>query len=190
MLMKILSRYGIPDSLINVIKCLYQPVTIKFTWGKNKHAFPSLVGVKQGDNLAPILFLFIMQAAMETLEAVWSQHNIEAPSFSWDPDSEDGSINGTITTQPTNRTGTVFQFFRSLYADDGAFMFSSRDDMIKGMSILHLHFQQFGLLMHVGTRATPSSKGSKSKQKQCISPQSNSSISLRTNLQPITLTST
>ena len=163
MLMKILSRYGIPDSLINVIKCLYQPVTIKFTWGKNKHDFPSLVGVKQGDNLAPILFLFIMQAAMETLEAVWSQHNIEAPSFSWDPDSEDGSINGTITTQPTHRAGTIFQFFRSLYADDGAFMFSSRDDMINGMSLLHLHFQRCGLLMHVGTRATPSSKGSKSK---------------------------
>ena len=31
------------------------------------------------------------------------------------------------------------------------------------MSLLHLHFQRFGLLMHVGTRATPSSKGSKSK---------------------------
>ena len=50
-----------------------------------------------------------------------------------------------------------------LYADNGAFMFSSRDDMINGMSLLHLHFQRFGLLMHVGTRATPSSKGSKSK---------------------------
>ena len=42
-------------------------------------------------------------------------------------------------------------------------MFSSRDDMINGMSLLLLHFQWFGLLMHVGIRATPSSKGSKSK---------------------------
>ena len=42
-------------------------------------------------------------------------------------------------------------------------MFSSRGDKINGMSPLHLHFQRFGLLMHVGTRATPSSKGSKSK---------------------------
>ena len=45
---------------------------------------------------------------METLEAVWSEHHIEAPSFSWDPDSEDGYINGTIITQPTHRTGTIF----------------------------------------------------------------------------------
>ena len=42
-------------------------------------------------------------------------------------------------------------------------MFSSRDDMINGMSLLHLHFQRFGLLMHASTRATPSTKGSKSK---------------------------
>ena len=41
--------------------------TIRFTRGKNKHAFPSLVSVKQGDNIAPIMFLFVMQAAMETL---------------------------------------------------------------------------------------------------------------------------
>ena len=35
--------------------------------------------------------------------------------------------------------------------------------MISGMSLLHLHFQRFGLLIHVGTRATLPSKGSKSK---------------------------
>ena len=63
MLMKIIAHYRILDSLISVIKCLYQSATIKFTWGKNKHAFPSLVGVTQCDNLAPILFLFVMQAA-------------------------------------------------------------------------------------------------------------------------------
>ena len=171
--MKILSCYGIPDSLISDIKCLYQPVTIKYTWGKNNHVFPSLVGVKQGGNLSPILFLFIMQATMETLEAVWRDHNIEPPSFSWDPDSEDGSINGTITGQPAQKTGTIFQCFCSLYADDGAFMFPSRDDMINVMSLLHLHFQRSSLLMHVGTRAAPSPNGSKSKTEQFTSPQSN-----------------
>ena len=71
-----------------------------------------------------------MQVAMETLEAVWSKHDIEASSFNWDPDRDDGSINGTITGQLTHRTGTILKSFCSLYADDGAFMFSSRDDMI------------------------------------------------------------
>jgi hypothetical protein len=52
MLMKLLYCYIIPDYFISVIKCLYQPFTIKFTWGKNKHASPSLVGTKQGNNIA------------------------------------------------------------------------------------------------------------------------------------------
>ena len=83
LLVNILSCYGIPkESLISIIKCLYQPVTIKFTWDKNKRDFPSLVSVKQGNNLAPMMFLFAMQAGMETLEAVWSEHNIEVPRAS------------------------------------------------------------------------------------------------------------
>ena len=91
---------------------------------------------------------------METLEAVLIKHNIKAPRFGWEPDRDDGTINGTITGQHTHRTSTIFQFFRSLYADDIAFMFSSRDNMINGMNLLHLHLQSFGLLMHVSTRKT------------------------------------
>ena len=78
------------------------------------------------------MFLFIMQEAMENLDRVWSEHNIEAPSFSWDPDGNGSSINGTITGWHTLRTGTVFKFFSALYADDGAFMLSSRDSMTNG----------------------------------------------------------
>ena len=126
-----------------------------------------------------------MRAAMETLEAVWSKHNIEAPSFSWDPDSDDGSINGTITGQLTRRTGAIFQFFLSLYADDGAFMFSDRDNMINGMILLQLQFQRSGLLMHVDNRATPSSTAANPRQKQCTSPQRNSGKSHWINMQLI-----
>jgi hypothetical protein len=39
------------------------------------------VGVKQGDTLAPILFLFVIQAAMETLEPVFGEHGIKVPTF-------------------------------------------------------------------------------------------------------------
>ena len=42
--------------------------------------------------------------------------------------------------------------------------------MINRMSLLHFHFQRFGLLMHIGTRATPSFKGSKSKIKAMYFP--------------------
>ncbi len=35
------------------------------------------VGVRQGDNMAPVLFLFLMSAAAETLEPAWQQADIE-----------------------------------------------------------------------------------------------------------------
>ena len=53
--------------------------------------------------------------------------------------------------------------FHSLYADDGAFMFTSREGMITGTSLLHTHLQCFRMLMHVGSYGTETSESSKSK---------------------------
>jgi hypothetical protein len=39
------------------------------------------VGVKQVDTLASILFLFLIQTAMETLEPVFGEHGIKEPRF-------------------------------------------------------------------------------------------------------------
>ena len=64
----------------------------------------------------------------------------------------------TLTGQRSNKHGEFFEF-----ADDGAFMLASREDMIMGTSILHTHLQRFGMLMHVGSRATDTSEGIKSK---------------------------
>ena len=42
-------------------------------------------------------------------------------------------------------------------------MFASREDMIKGTSLLHSHLQRSGILTHVGSCATETSEGIKSK---------------------------
>ena len=137
---------------------------MKFKLSKQIHEFLNLVGAKQGNNLAPVLFLFVMQAALESLEKVWSEHNIVLPSFTWLPNNEDGTSNGTLTGQRSNKHGEFFIFFlHSLYADDGAFIFASREDMITGTSLLHTYLQRFGMLMHAGSRATETSEGSESK---------------------------
>ena len=170
MLMTILARFGLPEPLIKVIRCLYKPVRMTFKSGKTKYEFINVVGVKQGDNLAPVLFLFVMQAAMETLDNVWREHNITTPSFSWQPEVEDEPNAGTLTGQNPKRTGSLFDFWRSLYADDGAFIYASREDMIQGTSLLHAHFKRFGMLMHTGTRATATRNGSKSKTEAMFFP--------------------
>jgi hypothetical protein len=58
MLWKILKILGVPDSLIEVLKKLYTDVTINLRVGEKLEQFLSTSGVKQGDNLAPILFIF------------------------------------------------------------------------------------------------------------------------------------
>ena len=137
---------------------------------KTKYKFINLVGVKQGDNLAPVLFLFVMQAAMETLDNAWRDYNIITPSFSWQPETEDEPTTGTLVGQNPKRSGSLFDFWRSLYADDGAFVFTSREDMIRGTSLLHAHFKRFSMLMHTGTHATATQSGSKSKMEAMYFP--------------------
>ena len=70
MLKKNLAQFSLPEPLINVICRLYKQVRMKFKSGKQIHEFLNLVGVKQGDNLATILFLFVIQAALDSLERV------------------------------------------------------------------------------------------------------------------------
>ena len=45
----------------------------------------------------------------------------------------------------------MFKFISSFYADDGAFLFSTRAELEACVPILHAHLQRLGLLMHVGT---------------------------------------
>ena len=43
-----------------------------------------------------------------------------------------------------------------IYVDDGAFVFESRTDIEKGITLLSDNFAQFGLEMHIGTGKNPS----------------------------------
>ena len=56
LLWKIMARYGCPEDLIFVLRKLYTDITVQLKgFGKGFTTTPSTVGVKQGDNLAPVL---------------------------------------------------------------------------------------------------------------------------------------
>ena len=76
----ILKKYGLPLSLINVIDKIYENCHTHPKIGKNLERIPYETGVQQGDNMAPILFLFVMQAVMETLDKDLPANNIK-PEF-------------------------------------------------------------------------------------------------------------
>ena len=50
--------------------------------GKIKTEIPQTIGVRQGDNLSPVLFLFLMSAFAESLETEWGKNGIEKAEFS------------------------------------------------------------------------------------------------------------
>ena len=65
------------------------------------------------------------------------------------------------TTAKNNVSDTELD--KILYADDQAFIFTSRLDLIRGSDIIYRLIVRFGLMMHVGNN------GGKSKTKQCSS---------------------
>ena len=68
LLFRILEKFGIPSSLINVIRNLYNNFKIEICVGKRKAEIDYAAGVKQGDNFAPILFIIVIQFLAELLE--------------------------------------------------------------------------------------------------------------------------
>ena len=78
LLFKLLQNFGIPDRVIRVIKNLYKKITIKLLVGKCVNFVNYSTGVKQGDDLAPMSFIIVMQFL---LEEEWRSNNIEKILF-------------------------------------------------------------------------------------------------------------
>jgi len=153
MLWKILEKYGIPEKIIQTIKKMYTDIKIKISIEDAEFIFNSISGVKQGDNLAPVLFLFVVQAAIETMHANWSTMNIATPDLKFFPSEDNGclSIRSSKKSSPLHHNAT-------LYADDSAFIFLSKADLITGTTFVKDTFAQFGLEVHLGCTNTPKSK--------------------------------
>jgi exonuclease III len=146
LLFKLLQKFGVPEHMTGVIERLYKDAEIEIKIGKENRTIPYSVGVKQGDNMAPVLFLFLMQALSETLEREWKENNIAIPEFKHFPKSGKGRLLG----QDWRAKGMTFQMYYLLYVDDGAFNFENKEDMIKASKLIRDTMKRFGLIMHIG----------------------------------------
>ncbi len=108
--------------------------------------------------MAPILFLFLMSAAAETLELAWKRANIEALTVAHTPANEldKGCVRGHTPKMFTSRNLTAHEIYQLLYVDDGAFPFPTRDALTKGLTLIHSHFARFGLKVQIGRNGKPS----------------------------------
>ena len=67
MLMLILELYGVPTKLQSAIERMYKDLKIVIKIGKATADMSQTVGLRQGDWMAPFLFLLIIMAFSETL---------------------------------------------------------------------------------------------------------------------------
>jgi hypothetical protein len=183
-LFQVLSKFGVPDHLINLIKSVHTDFMVKLKVGRDVEVmFPSSTGVKQGDNMAPILFLFYMQACLETIDLPKfeirtvadpiEEGRCEANKVLIATDCESqveisckraikckchdcaGLASGLAWSMESDRKHglTTRQLWGSLYADDAGLIFNKRAEMAETLLRLDAHFKSFGLEMHIGRDA-------------------------------------
>ena len=109
-----------------------------------------LSGVHQGDNLAPLLFVLVFQAAMESLDACSGDLNPSLPFRFFTDTKNDSKSRGRLTGQRPAK-GEKFSFARSIYVDDKAALYETRKAAEDGLSLIKSHLLRFGLIMHSGT---------------------------------------
>ena len=103
--------------------------------------------------MAPILFLYIMQAAIETLQSRLTCNKL---NFKYFPIQKNNSKvqYGHLSLQPKPKTtkGNPFQVDNHLYIDDGAFLFKILEELTTASQTIYDHCMKFWLQMHVGTK--------------------------------------
>jgi hypothetical protein len=142
----ILRRYGIPDHMLNIIIRLHSEAKIMIALpGGDENdediIVNSTIGVRQGSNEGPVLFLFFMLAVFDTLE--WPDSITEPMFFS--------HKNGDLKMNGRSEVGKVeYKLSESLFADDCGLLFQSRAELKTGTAYFYSHLKRLGLNMHVG----------------------------------------
>ncbi len=158
LLLRILERYCAPPKFVVAIQAIYTDNICVLKIEKETVENPQTIGICQGDNMAPVLFLFLMTVFAETLEIIWREQAI--PILKVVTASDDNLINGKICSHTpamfTSQNLTAYEIIQCIYVDDGAFPFGSREDLTRGMEVIFHHFDRFGLEMHICRGSSPS----------------------------------
>ena len=151
LLWMVLSKFGVPSKLVNILKALHKTINVKFTIDSISHIIECGIGVKQGDVLGPILFSMFIAAIMIT----WRKTRTH-PQCTFRTNND-----YVMTGRRPNSRGDDFDFGDSEYADDTAVLFDSMESVLVDAPGIDSHFFRFGMEVHSGDYT--SNKDSKTK---------------------------
>ena len=142
LLINILCKYGAPPKFATAIKNMYRNNTCVQKIENVITEIPYTVGVWQGDNMGPVLFLFLMTASAKTLELVWKDQDIPILSVMTAAGEHlaEGEICSHTPAMFRSKKLATYGILQCLYNDDGAFSFGTREDLQRGMELVHCHF--------------------------------------------------
>ena len=158
LIIDILRKYGAPPKLCNSIERLYSDLHVTLKIGKETTDINQSVGVRQGDNLSPVIFLFVMSAFSEILDKKWTAAGITKVEAKHTPLNE--LANGQLTghKNPLKKRGSTTHITQTLFLDDSGFPFNTREEAITGTKLVKETFASLGLEMHCGNKTTDKSK--------------------------------
>ena len=107
-LFEVLSRYGLPDHFVRIVMRLHVGAKVNVKIGKDDIDVESNIGVRQGACEGPILFLFIMQAAFETME--WP---VTKPTFATVPRTKSARLMGRLMIEKLTMSTALHLFLSS-----------------------------------------------------------------------------
>jgi hypothetical protein len=152
-----------PPTFVAAVWKIYTSNLVVLKIKKEVKEIPQDIGVRQGDNMALVLFVFLMTAFAETLELKWKREKIEVVTVMTAADDQirEGQLCSHTPKMFCSKIFSAEEIFQCLYVDDGAFPFDTRKSLLQGMNLVHKHFARFGLEMHIGRN------GGKSKM-ECV----------------------
>ncbi|KAL7431046.1 hypothetical protein ACHAXH_001423, partial [Discostella pseudostelligera] len=129
---------------------LYTDLRVTLKIGKETTDIEQTVGVRQGDNLSPVIFLFVMTAFSEILNKKLILAGIPRVEATHTPLSE--LSNGQLTgqTNPTRKQGSTTYITQT--------PFHTKKDAIQGTILVKETFSSLGLEMHCGSNDNKKSK--------------------------------
>jgi hypothetical protein len=138
LLFRLLEKYRVPPTFVPTIRKIFTSKVVVLKIKKEVREIPQEVGVRQGNYMAPVLFLFLMTAFAETLELEWKREKIEVVTamIAADDDVGKGQLCSHTPKLFHSKILSAYEIFQCFYVDDGAFPFDTRESLSQGMTLV------------------------------------------------------